>query len=68
MAFIPPIKIIRMRRVVKKLRESGAVSAETAKTLVEAGIKNPNRFSRFTDRMVRKGIIKKTHEGKYYID
>lgn len=67
MAFIPPVVLIRRKRIVKKLQECGAVSAETAKTLEEAGVKNPNGFGRFTDRLVRRGIIKKTQEGKYYI-
>lgn len=67
MAFFPPVPLIRRNAVVKKLRESGAISAETAKTLAEAGVINPDGFKRITDSMVKTGVIHKTADGKYYI-
>lgn len=67
MAFFPPVPLIRRNAVVKKLKESGALSAETAKTLAEAGVINPDGFKRITDRMVKTGVIHKTADGKYYI-
>lgn len=66
MAF-PPIPLIRRNLIVNKLRKCGAVSAETAKTFAEAGVINPNGFNRITEVMLKKGIIKKTDDGKYYI-
>ena len=63
----PPIPLIRQKVIVRKLKASGAVSAETAKTLSEAGVFNPNAFARITERMVIKGIIKRTSDGKYYV-
>ncbi len=66
MAF-PPIPLIRRNVIVNKLRKCGAVSAETAKTFAEAGVINLNGFKRITDVMLKKGIIKKTADGKYFI-
>ena len=63
----PPIPLIRRNLIVSKLRESGAVSPETAKTFAEAGVINPNGFSRITEVMLKRGTIKKTADGKYYI-
>ena len=65
--FAPPLPLIRRKAIVKKLQNCGAVSPETAKTLAEAGIINPNILPRVTERMIKKGIIKKTADGKYYI-
>lgn len=53
MAFFPPILLIRRNIIIKKLKECGANSSETAKTLAEAGVKNPNGFSRFTEKLIR---------------
>ena len=67
MAFIPPIAVIRRNLIVRKLRECGAVSPETAKTLREVGVINPDGMWRFTERLVKKRIIKRTDDGRYYI-
>ncbi len=67
MAFFPPVILIRKKVIIKRLRESGATSPETAKTLADAGIINPNVLPGVTERMVKKGIINKTADGKYYI-
>ncbi len=66
MAFIPPIPLIRKNSIVKKLKKNGAVSPETAKTLSEIGVVNPNGFSRLTERLVAKGVIGKTADGRYF--
>ena len=67
MIFVPPLPLIRRKVIVKKLRNCGAVSAETAKTLAEAGIINPNIFPGVTERMIKKGTINRTTDGKYYV-
>ena len=67
MAFFPPIPLIRRNAIIKKLKARGATSAETAKTLAEAGIINPNGFQRVTDKLVKTNIIHETPDGKYYI-
>ena len=44
MAFFPPIPLIRKNVILKKLRDCGATSEKTARTLAEAGVINPNGF------------------------
>lgn len=67
MAFFPPIPLIRRNMIIKKLKESGAISVETAKTLAEAGVINPSSFKRITNKLVETGAIHKTSDGRYYI-
>ena len=67
MAFFPPIPLIRRDLIIKKLKACGAISVETAKTLTEAGVINPNRFKRITDKLVETNVIHKTADGKYYL-
>ena len=67
MAFFPPIPLIRRNVIIRKLMACGATSVETAKTLTEAGVINPNGFKRITDMMVETNVIHKTVDGKYYL-
>ncbi|MBR5288776.1 MAG: hypothetical protein IKU34_09355 [Clostridia bacterium] len=67
MAFFPPIPLIRRNVIIKKLKACGATSVETAKTLTEAGVINPNGFKRITDKLVETNVIHKTVDGKYYL-
>ncbi|MBQ7622529.1 MAG: hypothetical protein IJS66_02175 [Bacteroidales bacterium] len=67
MAFFPPIPLIRKRVIVKSLAACGATSESSAKSLSEAGVLNPDCFRRITDRLVRKGVIHRTPDGRYYL-
>lgn len=67
MAFFAPVPLIRRNVIIKKLKESGAISIETAKTLEEAGVINPCGFKLITDKLVETGVIHETSDGKYYI-
>ena len=67
MAFFPPIPLIRRNVIVRKLKVCGATSVETAKTLAEAGVINPNGFKRITDKLVETNVIHKTADAKYYL-
>ena len=67
MAFVPPIPLIRRNRIIYKLKKCGAVSPETAKTLEEAGVINPNGFRVITERLIKHGTIHITPDGRYYI-
>ena len=67
MAFFPPIPLIRRNVIIRKLMACGATSVETAKTLTEAGVINPNGFKRITDMLVETNVIHKTVDGKYYL-
>ncbi len=65
--FFPPIPLIRRNVIVRSLRACGATSEQTAKTLAEAGVINPNGFRRITERLVRTGTIRQTPDGRYYV-
>lgn len=66
--FFPPIPLIRKNHILKKLKQAQAFSEDSAKSLVEIGIINPFAFQNITKRMVKREIIKRTEEGKYYIN
>ena len=54
--------------MIRKLEKAGAYSKETAKPLHEIGLINPYGFQMITKRLLKKEIIKRTDEGKYYIN
>ena len=64
---IAPIILLRRNTIIGKLRACGARSESTAKTLAEAGVRNPECFAHITDWMVRKGYIFRTADGRYYL-
>lgn len=66
--FIPPIPLIRKNRIIKLLTKHKAFSKESAKYLDEIGLINPYGFSNITKILVKKGIIIKTEDGKYYLN
>ncbi len=66
--FFPPIPLIRKNHILKKLKQAQAFSEDSAKSLVEIGIINPFAFPNITKRMLKREIIKRTEEGKYYIN
>ncbi|MBQ6495041.1 MAG: hypothetical protein IJI49_03465 [Bacilli bacterium] len=68
MAFFPPIPLIRMRYIIKKLTKCNAFSEDTAKTFSEAGIINPNGFNNINERLIKKNILIKTKDNKYYLN
>ncbi len=65
--FFPPIPLIRKRRIIQKLTEHKAFSAETAVSFKEAGIINPNAFGKITQKLVNDNVIKKAENNKYYL-
>ena len=65
--FAIPVLLLRQKLILKKLRSCGAVSEESAKTLEEAGVFNPNAFPRVLEDMVNKNILIKTGSQKYYL-
>lgn len=67
MTFIPPIPLIRRNLIVRRLTACGAVSPETAKTLREACVLNPNGFGRVTETLVRRGTVCRTADGRYWL-
>ena len=67
MAFFSPIPLIRKNAILKSLKECGATTEKTARTLSEAGVINPNGFMRITELLVRQGVIHRTSDGRYYV-
>lgn len=67
MSFFPPIPLIRKKHILNCLRKCGAISKETAKTLSEAGVINPNAFKVITDKIVKNHELGRTEDNKYYL-
>ena len=66
MAYFPPIPAIMRNHIITRLRESHAISKETAVTLSEAGVLNPNAFRKITELLCRRGILIQTGN-RYYL-
>ena len=64
---MPPIPSIRKKHIVQKLIARGAISPETACTLADAGVINPNAFSAVTKRLVSSGVLGETADGRYWV-
>lgn len=67
MAFMPPVLLIRKKRIIRSLMKANAYSEDTAKGLDEIGLLNPYSFPLVTLRMVKRHIIAVTGDGKYYL-
>ena len=65
--FAIPVLLLRQKLILKKLRNCGAVSEESAKTLKEAGVFNPDAFPRVLEDLVNKNILIRTGAQKYYL-
>ena len=65
--FAIPVLLLRQKLILKKLRSCGAVSEESAKTLKEAGVFNPDAFPRVLEDMVEKKKLVRTKSQKYYL-
>ena len=59
---------LRKHLIMTGLIENGAVSPETAKTLEEARVENPELFQEYTEQLVDYGFIQKTKDGKYWVN
>lgn len=62
-----PVPLLRRAMIIKRLERHGAISEESAKTLEEVGILNPNWFPKVTEKLLKDKIITKTGENKYYL-
>ena len=60
--------MLRRKMIIRKLSECGAFSEESAVTLKDAGIFNPNAFKRLTKIMEKRNILTQTTDGKYYLN
>ena len=62
-----PVLLLREKMIIKKLQQNGAISEETAKTLEEAGVFNPNAFPKINEKLVKDNVLVKTKGNKYYL-
>ena len=58
---------LRRKLIVSALERCGARTPETAKTLAEAGVENPDLFEEYTEKLVLYEVLRKTADGKYYL-
>lgn len=65
--FCPPAFLLRQKMILKKLKDCGAISEESAKTLEEAGVFNPKAFPKATEDLVNKKKLAKAQAQKYYL-
>ena len=59
---------LRKKMIMEALVSSGAKTEETAKTLQDAGVKNPDLFEEYTEKLVAMGLLKKTNDGRFYVE
>lgn len=65
--FGSPEFMLRQKMILQKIKDCGAISEETAVTLEEAGVFNPNAFSKVTEDLVNKNKLVKTKDQKYFL-
>ena len=65
---VPPVLMLRRKMIIRKLSECGAFSEESAVTLKDAGVFNPNAFKGLTKIMEKRNILTQTTDGKYYLN
>lgn len=66
--FVPPVFLIKKKKIIRALMKANAYSADNAKRLDELGMFNPYSFPFVTLRMVKRNIISVTDDGKYYLN
>ena len=59
---------LRKKMIMEALASSGAKTEDTAKTLQDAGVKNPDLFEEYTEKLVAMGLLKKTNDGRFYVE
>lgn len=64
---VPPVLLLRRKIIIKRLTDCNAFSEETAVTLKDAGVFNPNAFKRLNEILINRGILSKTSDGRYYL-
>ena len=65
---IPIAFMMRRKMIITKLSECGAFSEESAVTLKDSGVFNPNAFPGLTKRMEKMNVLTRTKDGKYYLN
>ncbi len=56
--------IAKQNQYLRRFQEAGAISPDTAASLEQVGCRDARMFQ----RLVRRGVIRQTEPGKYYLD
>ena len=59
---------LRKKLIIAALREAGATKPASAKALAETNLENPDSFQEYTEQLVDMNVIRKTPDGKYYVN
>ena len=65
--FTSSVFALRKKLIMDALVSSGAKCEETAKTLKDAGVVNPDSFEEYTERLVGMGLLGKTKDGRFFV-
>ena len=66
--FTSSVFALRKKMIIQALRDAGAVGPESAKALSETNLVNPDSWPEHTRQLAEKGIIRRTPDGKFYVD
>ncbi|HIZ55187.1 MAG TPA: hypothetical protein H9671_03165 [Firmicutes bacterium] len=62
-----PALMLSQKMILEKFRDCGAISKESAKTLKEAGVFNPNAFPKAREDLVNRKKLMRTESQKYHL-
>ena len=66
MSYVTPFPVIRKKHIIRKLSQCNAFSRESAKTLEDAGVYDPEGFEKITELLCQRRILIQTGN-KYYL-
>ena len=66
--FTSSVFALRKKMILDALVKAGAKTKETAKTLKDAGVENPDSFGEYTEKLVRMGLLGKTKDGRFFVE
>ena len=58
---------LRKKLILEALGQCGARTPETAKSLEEAEVINPDKFPEYTEKLVLLEVIRETPDHRYYL-
>ena len=58
---------VRRKKVIKALKEANAYSEDTAVKLEDTTINSPTKFKNVNKYMIKKGQMKQTDDGRFYL-
>ena len=64
--FVNPA-VVRRAIIIRKLKQANALTEDTAKTLAEVGVKNPNKMTKISEIMAKQNVLGITDDGRYWL-